>query len=133
MPPGGSDLPSLLEDAAKLIEGLETRRQKDREIFDKVCCKLFAAIAKAERGQQGTPGRRRIQPRAAKIPRGPAPTVQDFHMEADADGRPVASFDHAKQITLPETLNELLAILAEDEETSPDGLVAWKSFDRLSD
>jgi hypothetical protein len=121
----------LLKEAIQGVERLEERRRKDGEMFEQVRWKLYI-LEKAVGEQSGT-GEVRRRPRHAKLPQGPAPTVQDLQMEEVGNGGVIVTFDNAKQVVLSRALRELLAILAADAGESPDELVAWKSLDRLGE
>ncbi len=127
----GASLTHSVKEVIKDVEQIEERRRKDDEKLEKVRWKLYKIEKKLQDREGPAPRRRRR--RASTTPEGPAPTVEDFQMKAAGNGRAVAIFDNAKQVTLSRTLKELTAILAADEGESPDDLVAWKSFDRLGE
>jgi hypothetical protein len=122
---------SLLKGLIKDMERLEERLRQDTELFDRICMKLYA-LEKAIADQAGA-GVVRRPPPVAKMPPGPAPTVQNFRLEELGDGRVAVTFDGTEKVILSETLKELLTLLAADHENSPDDLVAWKSYGRLGE
>lgn len=129
MSPGGGDddLPIIVKHSIREVERLGARRRKDDEAIEKLCMELYKLerAVKRKNGGAGTS-------RAARHPRGPAPTVQGFQLRAAGNKHVVVTFDNAKQVKLPGTLKELFAMLAADTVASPDELVGFKSFDELS-
>lgn len=69
-------------------------------------------------------------PKARRQP-GPLPSAQNFHLEVLDQGRAVISFGEGRRVPLTPALAALTAILVFGEGESPDGLVAWKSLDRI--
>jgi len=119
--PGGAVKRSI-KGAIKDVERLD-------EKVDKVRWKLYRLEKLLEEREGPDPP----HPPPVATPKGPAPTVQDLRIEEVGHGRAVVTFDNATRVTLSPTLKELTAILAADEGESPDELVAWKSFERLTE
>jgi hypothetical protein len=105
---------------------------KDVERLDEKVDKVRWDLYEIEKALQELSGPDPPRPPRA-TPKGPAPTVENFRVEEGGHGRVIVTLDNAKQVTLPPALAALIAILAADEGTSPDHLVAWKSFDRLAE
>jgi hypothetical protein len=140
MTPGGNqyDAGKPEVDAALLVQRLirdmhklERRLRKVLEALEEMCWSLYRIekiLPKTPR-----PGRVRhvrLIPAPAAVP---APAIKTFDMQNTAGGA-IATFDddEDRRVALSPTLQAFLNILAEDDGFSADGLVGWKSFDRIA-
>lgn len=103
-----------------VIRDIRRINELSERVLDELC-----AISRAE-----GPSQRRRSPRPAE-PMGPVPAVHNVHLQETSAGGAVLSFDGGKQITLPPTLAGLITVLVSDAGPSPDGFMAFKSFDLM--
>jgi hypothetical protein len=107
------------------VERLLKNKRKECDLVERILWDLYQIEGALEK----EPGKGAGTGTGVKC--GPAPVAHDMRVVKDAGGRAVLRIDHDKQVPLPRTLAELAAILVCDAGESPDGLVAWKSFDEV--
>ncbi len=122
---------SLTKGIIKLFERLSNKRTSEGELWEALLWWLYQLEKALADQRSATPSHR--TERKSGAPGAPAPTVQRFQLEETQDGKFIAIFDSAQQVKLTPALKDLIKILAEDLGESPDDLVAWKSFDQLSE
>jgi len=116
-----------LKTAMKKMERLENGLRRAHESIATVRDDLSTI----QRALDLAPVPTRRQRHPAPAPIGPEPTVHDLSMNEVGNHRAVAIFDGAKEVRMSAMLKDFLAILAADDEMSPDDLVGSKTFKRL--
>jgi len=119
-PVAARTLKTALRKMARLENGLRRAHESIATVRDD--------LSTIQRALDLAPARTRRRRRPA--PLGPEPTAHDLSLKK-VGNRAVAIFDGANEGRMSATLRDFLAILAADDEMSPDDLVGWKTFKRL--
>ena len=126
-------LQDVIDDAAQLEKEArrwEAEAQKHLERAERLVDELGAI--KRALSQMNWTGIGTVPIINSPVPFGPAPVAHALNASPAESGKIEITIDGGKRITLPPALAALLAALIADGGESPDSLVAYKSFDRLS-
>lgn len=131
---GGSraDAALLVQRLIRDMHKLERRLRKVLEALEEMCWALYRIEKILPKSAK--PGRVRNVRLIPAPAAAPAPAIKSFDIRTTAGGA-IATFDDdaGRQVALSPTLEAFIAILAEDDGYSADGLVGWKSFQRIAE